>query len=242
MKTIILAGGFGTRLSEYTDVIPKPMVMINRKPILIRVINIFTYYGFKDFYLALGYKAELVSSFFNSQINQSTSYKINNENININLIDTGLETMTGGRVRRLKKYIGNEAFLLTYGDGVGDIDIGELVKFHKSHKKMVTVTAVRPPARFGALTIEGDYVTNFEEKNPLSEGWINGGFFVIEPEFFDFIKDDQTILERNPLENVANQGQMCAYKHEGFWQCMDTKRDKDFLEESSLIGDEPWKT
>ena len=230
------------RLSEYTDVIPKPMVMINRKPILIRVINIFTYYGFKDFYLALGYKAELVSSFFNSQINQSTSYKINNENINIHLIDTGLETMTGGRVRRLKKYIGNEAFLLTYGDGVGDIDIGELVKFHKSHKKMVTVTAVRPPARFGALTIEGDYVTNFEEKNPLSEGWINGGFFVIEPEFFDFIKDDQTILERNPLENVANQGQMCAYKHEGFWQCMDTKRDKDFLEESSLIGDEPWKT
>ena len=228
MKTIILAGGFGTRLSEYTDVIPKPMVMINRKPILIRVINIFTYYGFKDFYLALGYKAELVSSFFNSQINQSTSYKINNENINIHLIDTGLETMTGGRVRRLKKYIGNEAFLLTYGDGVGDIDIGELVKFHKSHKKMVTVTAVRPPARFGALTIEGDYVTNFEEKNPLSEGWINGGFFVIEPEFFDFIKDDQTILERNPLENVANQGQMCAYKHEGFWQCMDTKRDKDF--------------
>ena len=150
--------------------------------------------------------------------------------------------MTGGRVRRLKKYIGNEAFLLTYGDGVGDIDIGELVKFHKSHKKMVTVTAVRPPARFGALTIDGDYVTNFEEKNPLSEGWINGGFFVIEPEFFDFIKDDQTILERNPLENVANQGQMCAYKHEGFWQCMDTKRDKDFLEESSLIGDEPWKT
>ncbi len=242
MKTIILAGGFGTRLSEYTDVIPKPMVMINRKPILIRVINIFTYYGFKDFYLALGYKAELVSSFFNSQINQSTSYKINNENINIHLIDTGLETMTGGRVRRLKEYIGNEAFLLTYGDGVGDIDIGELVKFHKSHKKMVTVTAVRPPARFGALTIEGDYVTNFEEKNPLSEGWINGGFFVIEPEFFDFIKDDQTILERNPLENVANQGQMCAYKHEGFWQCMDTKRDKDFLEESSLIGDEPWKT
>ena len=242
MKTIILAGGFGTRLSEYTDVIPKPMVMINRKPILIRVINIFTYYGFKDFYLALGYKAELVSSFFNSQINQSTSYKINNENINIHLIDTGLETMTGGRVRRLKKYIGNEAFLLTYGDGVGDIDIGELVKFHKSHKKMVTVTAVRPPARFGALTIDGDYVTNFEEKNPLSEGWINGGFFVIEPEFFDFIKDDQTILERNPLENVANQGQMCAYKHEGFWQCMDTKRDKDFLEESSLIGDEPWKT
>ena len=242
MKTIILAGGFGTRLSEYTDVIPKPMVMINRKPILIRVINIFTYYGFKDFYLALGYKAELVSSFFNSQINQSTSYKINNENINIHLIDTGLETMTGGRVRRLKEDIGNEAFLLTYGDGVGDIDIGELVKFHKSHKKMVTVTAVRPPARFGALTIEGDYVTNFEEKNPLSEGWINGGFFVIEPEFFDFIKDDQTILERNPLENVANQGQMCAYKHEGFWQCMDTKRDKDFLEESSLIGDEPWKT
>ena len=242
MKTIILAGGFGTRLSEYTDVIPKPMVMINRKPILIRVINIFTYYGFKDFYLALGYKAELVSSYFNSQINQSTSCKINNENINIHLIDTGLETMTGGRVKRLKKYIGNEAFLLTYGDGVGDIDIGELVKFHKSHKKMVTVTAVRPPARFGALTIEGDYVTNFEEKNPLSEGWINGGFFVIEPEFFDFIKDDQTILERNPLENVANQGQMCAYKHEGFWQCMDTKRDKDFLEESSLIGDEPWKT
>ena len=241
MKTIILAGGFGTRLSEYTDVIPKPMVMINQKPILIRIINIFTYYGFKDFYLALGYKAELVSSFFNSQINQSISYNINNKNINIHLIDTGIDTMTGGRVRRLRKYIGNEAFLLTYGDGVSDIDIGKLVKFHKSHKKMVTVTAVRPPARFGALNIEGDYVTNFEEKNPLSEGWINGGFFVIEPEFFDFIEDDQTILERNPLENVANKGQMCAYKHEGFWQCMDTKRDKDFLEESSLIGDEPWK-
>lgn len=242
MKTIILAGGFGTRLSEYTDVIPKPMVMINQKPILLRIINIFTYYGYKDYYLALGYKAELISSFFDTKINEKTNYIIQNKKININLIDTGLETMTGGRIKRLREYIGNETFLLTYGDGVGDIDISQLVEFHKSQKKMVTVTAVRPPARFGALTIEGNLVTNFEEKNPLSEGWINGGFFVIEPEFFEFLKDDQTILERNPLENVAKKGQLCAYKHEGFWQCMDTKRDKDFLEESSLIGNEPWKT
>tara|TARA_Y100001970_G_C14255233_1_gene874822 strand:+ start:3229 stop:3957 length:729 start_codon:yes stop_codon:yes gene_type:complete len=242
MKTIILAGGFGTRLSEYTDVIPKPMVMINQKPILLRIINIFTYYGYKDYYLALGYKAELISSFFDTKINEKTNYIIQNKKININLIDTGLETMTGGRIKRLREYIGNETFLLTYGDGVGDIDISKLVEFHKSQKKMVTVTAVRPPARFGALTIEGNLVTNFEEKNPLSEGWINGGFFVIEPEFFEFLKDDQTILERNPLENVAKKGQLCAYKHEGFWQCMDTKRDKDFLEESSLIGNEPWKT
>ncbi len=241
MKTVILAGGFGTRLSEYTETIPKPMVEVNKKPILERIMNIYANYGFDDFYLALGYKSEFISSYFKSSSNSTVSHKILDKKVNVNLIDTGLNTMTGGRVKRLEKIVGNESFMLTYGDGVSDIDIEKLINFHNSHNKMVTVTAVRPPARFGALKLNGNTVTNFDEKSQVNEGWINGGFFVINPSFFNLLEDDNTILERNPLETVASLNELRAYKHEGFWQCMDTKRDKDILEKNSLSGNEPWK-
>jgi glucose-1-phosphate cytidylyltransferase len=241
MKIVILAGGYGTRLSEYTDLIPKPMVTINGKPILVRLISIYAHYGYKDFYIALGYKSEVICNYFNCKLNESTSYLIGDKTVNISLFDTGKNTMTGGRLKRLEKVIGNKTFMLTYGDGLADINIHNLEKFHKQQNSLVTVTAVRPPARFGALKIEGNKVINFEEKNPLSEGWINGGFFVIEPDFFKFIYDDNSILERTPLESIAEKGQLTAYKHQGFWQCMDTKRDRDILEEVVLNGDEPWK-
>ena len=241
MKTVILAGGFGTRLSEYTETIPKPMVEVNNKPILERIMNIYVSYGLDDFYLALGYKSEFISSFFKSSSNNNVNYKILDKNVSVNLIDTGLNTMTGGRVKRLEKIVGNESFMLTYGDGVSDINIEKLIDFHNSHNKMVTVTAVRPPARFGALKLNGNVVTNFDEKSQVNEGWINGGFFVINPNFFDLLEDDNTILERKPLETAASLDELRAYKHEGFWQCMDTKRDKDILEKNSLSGNEPWK-
>ncbi len=241
MKTVILAGGFGTRLSEYTETIPKPMVEVNNKPILERIINIYVSYGLDDFYLALGYKSEFISNFFKSSSDNNVNYKILDKNVSINLIDTGLNTMTGGRVKRLEKIVGNESFMLTYGDGVSDINIEKLINFHNSHNKMVTVTAVRPPARFGALKLNGNAVTNFDEKSQVNEGWINGGFFVINPTFFDLLEGDDTILERKPLETAASLDELRAYKHEGFWQCMDTKRDKDILEKNSLSGNEPWK-
>ena len=241
MKTVILAGGFGTRLSEYTETIPKPMVEVNNKPILERIMNIYVSYGLDDFYLALGYKSEFISSFFKSSSDNNVNYKILDKNVSVNLIDTGLNTMTGGRVKRLEKIVGNESFMLTYGDGVSDINVEKLIDFHNSHNKMVTVTAVRPPARFGALKLNGNVVTNFDEKSQVNEGWINGGFFVINPNFFDLLEDDNTILERKPLETAASLDELRAYKHEGFWQCMDTKRDKDILEKNSLSGNEPWK-
>ena len=221
MKVVILAGGFGTRLSEYTKTIPKPMVSIGGKPLLLHIMKFYAKYGFKDFYIALGYKSEVIKKFFNKKISDW----------NIHLIETGKNTMTGGRLKRLKKYIGNEKFMMTYGDGLSNLNLKKLLKFHNKNKRMVTLTAVRPPARFGAIKIVGNKVNYFKEKSKLDEGWINGGFFVIEPEFFKFIKGDGTYLEREPLEKVAKRGQLGAYKHEGFWQCMDTKRDKDKLNE-----------
>lgn len=244
MKTIILAGGYGTRLSEYTDVMPKPMISINNKPIIERIMNIFSFYDYNEFYVALGYKSEIIKKYFfdNYKVtDKNNTFFLGNNKIYLNLIDTGKDTLTGGRILRLRKFIGNETFMLTYGDGVSDINISDLVKFHKSHGKLVTVSAVRPPARFGALKLEGDEVKSFEEKNQINEGWINGGFFVIEPDFFNYLENDYTILEREPLETCANQGELRAYKHEGFWQCMDTKRDRDILEKNSVDGDEPWK-
>ena len=243
MKVILLAGGFGTRLSEYTNIIPKPMVNIGNKPILWHIMNRYSKYGHKDFYLALGYKAEIIKEYFlnykslnsdfsiNLENGNVISHQIDNKDWNITLVNTGDETMTGGRVKRMKNFIGNETFLLTYGDGISDIDINDLINFHKKHGKMVTVSAVRPPARFGELDIQDTRVISFKEKPQLHEGWINGGFFVIEPGFFDLIKDDSIMLEREPLEIVANLGELMAYKHFGFWQCMDTKRDHDLLEE-----------
>jgi glucose-1-phosphate cytidylyltransferase len=221
MKVILLAGGFGTRLSEYTDEIPKPMINIGDKPILWHIMNLYARYHHKDFFVATGYKGDIIKKHFS---------KIS-EKWNINLVDTGQKTMTGGRIKRLQKLIGNETCMLTYGDGLADINFDSLISFHKSHGKLATVTAVRPPARFGAIKLNGNRVTSFKEKTHLGEGWINGGFFVIEPDFFNLIKGDDTYLEREPLETAAIQGELFAYQHKGFWQCMDTKRDLKNLEE-----------
>ncbi|MDB9976189.1 glucose-1-phosphate cytidylyltransferase [Candidatus Thioglobus sp.] len=242
MKVIILSGGFGTRLSEYTESIPKPMVTIGGRPILWHIMQTYAKYGCTDFYLALGYKAQIVKEYFLNYHNLNSDFtvdistgKIDTHHIqkvdwNVTLVDTGLNSMTGGRVKKMQPFIGNEAFLLTYGDGVANIDVKALIDFHKSHGKMVTVSAVHPAARFGELDLEGSRVASFSEKPQTTKGWINGGYFVIEPEFFDLIEGDETILEKGPLEKAASLGELMAYKHEGFWQCMDTKRDRDLLE------------
>jgi glucose-1-phosphate cytidylyltransferase len=242
MKVIILAGGFGTRLAEYTDVIPKPMVPIGGKPILWHIMNTYARYGHKEFYIALGYKSEVIKEYFlnyrslNSDFSvdlgsgEMTSHQLDPVDWRVNLIDTGLKTMTGGRVKRMKKYIGNETCMLTYGDGLADIDHDAVLKFHRNHGKMITITAVRPTARFGELDLDGDRVVSFREKPQLHEGWINGGFFLLEPEFFKFIAGDETLLERNPLELATDVGELQAYRHNGFWHCMDTKRDQEHLE------------
>ena len=219
MKVVILAGGFGTRLSEYTKVFPKPMVTINGKPILLHIMKQYAKYGYKDFYVATGYKKEIINKYFKKKF----------FDWNIKLIDTGKNTMTGGRLKRLKEHLGKETFFMTYGDGVSNINIKNLLKFHRKNKKFVTLTAVRPPARFGVLKIKGKMVNYFREKSKLDENWINGGFFVMEPDFFKYLKNDKTILEKKPLEKVANAKQLAAFKHEGFWQCMDTKKDRDLL-------------
>ena len=229
MKVIILAGGLGTRLSEHTDTIPKPMVQIGGKPMLWHIMNIYARYNHKDFYIALGYKGEIIKKYFSKALKEW----------NINLIDTGQETMTGGRVKRLQKFIGNETCMLTYGDGLANINIDNLLSFHKNHGKLVTVSAVRPPGRFGAIKLNDDRVVDFKEKSKTEEGWINGGFFVIEPDFFNFIDGDHTYLEREPLERAVKEKEIFAYKHEGFWQCMDTKRDMLNLEETYSKG-APW--
>ena len=253
MKVIILAGGLGTRLSEYTESIPKPMVTIGGKPILWHIMKIYAKYGHTDFHLALGYKSELIKEYFLNyrSLNSDFTVDLSNGNLTahqkddvnwmVTLVDTGLHSMTGGRVKRMQDFIGNETFLLTYGDGVANIDIEALVGFHKNHGKMVTVSAVHPGARFGELNLNGNIVTSFKEKPQVTQGWINGGYFVIEPEFFNFIHGDDSILEQEPLERVAEIGELMSYRHDGFWQCMDTKRDRDSLEKLWLADDAPWK-
>ena len=223
MKVVILAGGFGTRLSEYTTKIPKPMVKIKNKPILMHIIDHYVKYGFDEFYIALGYKKEIIKKYI-----RSVKLK---KNIKIHLVDTGEKTMTGGRIKRLEKYINNETFMMTYGDGLSNINLKKLLNFHKTNKKLVTLTAVRPPARFGAIKLKKNLVSYFKEKSKMDEGWINGGYFVIEPSFLKYIKGDSTYLEREPLEKATLKKQLSAFRHKGFWQCMDTKRDKDRLEE-----------
>lgn len=251
MKVILLAGGFGTRLAEYTASIPKPMVTIGGRPIIWHIMQTFSQYGHKDFYVALGYKAELIKEYFLNYRVLNSDFSINLESGDIHphqvdpvdwrvtLVNTGNDSMTGGRVKRMQSFIGNQTCMLTYGDGVADINIDELLAFHRSHGKMVTVTAVRPAARFGELELNGNAVASFKEKPQLAQGWINGGFFVIEPEFFDLIAGDATLLEREPLEMAANAGELMAYHHEGFWHCMDTKRDHELLEALWVKG-APW--
>lgn len=253
MKVVILAGGFGTRLAEMTDLLPKPMVPIGGHPILTHIMNIYSSKGHKDFILALGYKAEIVKQFFLNYPSLNTDFTVNMAtgdvnwhspsqiDWNVTLIDTGLDTMTGGRIRRLKEHLKGEPFMLTYGDGVSDINIDELLEFHYSHGKMVTVSTVRPGARFGELELDHTRVKSFKEKPQTQQGWINGGFFVMQPEFLDLIADDATVLEREPLEELVARGELMSFRHEGFWQCMDTIRDRNYLEELWSEDRAPWK-
>ena len=253
MKTIILAGGFGTRLSEETELRPKPMVDIGGRPILWHIMKSYAHYGFNDFSIALGYKGEMIKRFFLDYRLLTSSFSVSladervdwhmghEEDWSVDLIDTGLDTQTGGRLKRLIPTIEADTLMMTYGDGVADINISDLVKFHREHGKLATVTAVRPPARFGSLTFNGDNVVGFAEKPQAGEGWINGGYFVFEPGVADYIAGDETYLEREPLEQLAKDGQLVAFRHSGFWQPMDTKRDLQMLRDRWERGDAPWR-
>ncbi len=253
MKVIILAGGRGTRLTEETATRPKPMVEIGGRPILWHIMKIYASQGYEDFLIACGYKGEIIKEYFYNYYVYNSDYVINlrdgsrkiikssTDNWRVCVIDTGLETQTGGRILRLRDWIDGENFMVTYGDGVGNIDISKLIKFHQAHGKIATLTAVRPPARFGGLSLTGDRVKEFSEKPQTGEGWINGGFFVFRRNVFDYIEDDSTILERDPLERMAFEGQLMAFRHEGFWQPMDTLRDKNLLEDLWISNRAPWK-
>ncbi|MCD4777567.1 MAG: glucose-1-phosphate cytidylyltransferase [Desulfobacterales bacterium] len=253
MKVAILAGGHGTRLAEETAVRPKPMVEIGGKPILWHIMMIYAHYGFKDFVIALGYKGVMIKKYMIDYCALSSDLTVDLKNGDITfhegnrldwkvqLIDTGLHTMTGGRIKRLASYIGNETFMLTWGDGVSNINLNDLLKFHRSHGKLATMTAVRPPARYGHLEFDGKRVAEFSEKPQTGEGWINGAFFVIEPKVFDYIEGDDTQWEKEPLERLAKDGELMAYRHSSFWQCMDTLREKHILEKYWHSGNAPWK-
>ena len=223
MIVVILAGGRGTRISEFTKLIPKPMIPIKNIPIIIHIMKHYIKFGFNDFIIAAGYKGEIIKKYFS---------KNKNKKWNVKVIKTGKDTMTGGRLKRLKKYLKNETFMLTYGDGLSTVNIQSLLNFHKKNKNYATLTAVRPPARFGAIKIVRKKVTYFKEKSALDEGWINGGFFIFESKIFKYLKGDKTFLERTPLEKISKIGKLGAFKHKGFWQCMDTVRDKEILEKS----------
>jgi len=253
MKVAILAGGQGTRLSEETSIKPKPMVEIGGKPILWHIMSIYAAHGYKEFVVALGYKGEQIKDYFLNYHYRVRSLTIqldtgkvatrsgDGEDWVVHLLDTGADTLTGGRVKRLAEFIGPEPFMLTYGDGVGNIDLPALVEFHRSHAKLATLTAVRPPTRFGQMVLEDGEVTEFKEKPQLGEGWINGGFFVLEPGIIDYIAGDQSSWEFDSLERLAAEGQLAAYQHQAFWQCMDTARDVHLLERLWLEGSAPWK-
>ena len=223
MKVIILAGGFGTRFGKMTTTKPKPMIKIGKFPILIHIIKYFKSYGLNEFYIALGYKGEIIKKYFK---------KIKIKDTKIQLVETGLNTMTGGRLKKFEKLISDENFILTYGDGLSNVNIKKLVSYHKKHKKISTVTAVHPPGRFGNLDIsnKNNTVTSFNEKHQLTESWINGGFFVFNKKIFNYLNSSKTILELDPMKNLAKKKQLIAFKHEGFWQCMDTLREKNYLE------------
>jgi glucose-1-phosphate cytidylyltransferase len=253
MKIAILAGGVGTRLVEETEIKPKPMVEIGGRPILWHIMMHYAHYGFKNFVIALGYKGEVIKRYVVDYccLNSNLTVNLQNGDVEIHdgyrcdwkaeLIDTGIETLTGGRIKRLANYLGNNTFMLTWGDGVSDVDLHELLAFHRSHGKLATLTAVRPPARFGHLKLDHDEVREFSEKPQTAEGWINGAFFVLEPGVFDYIEGDETQWEKEPLEGLAKDGQLMAHKHTSFWQCMDTLRDKRLLESLWQTGNAPWK-
>ncbi|CAN5683555.1 glucose-1-phosphate cytidylyltransferase [soil metagenome] len=253
MKVVILAGGRGSRISEETDVKPKPMVEVGGRPILWHIMQHYSRFGFNDFVLALGYRSDYIKRYVIDycKLSSDLTIKLRSGDImrhgsngatdwTVQLVDTGLDTQTGGRLRRLAPYIGNSTFMMTYGDGVSDVPVNELLKFHKAHGKTATLTAVRPPARFGHMHMDGELITRFTEKPQTESGWINGGFFVLEPQILDLISGDETWFEREPLEGVAKDRQLVAYKHSGFWQCMDTLRDKRYLDELIAADKAPW--
>ena len=253
MKTVILAGGLGTRLAEETEVRPKPMVEIGGKPILWHIMKHYAHYGYNEFVVALGYLGVEIKRYFSDYYKLHSSMTINlstgemqvrekaHEDWTVHLEDTGLNTLTGGRIRRLKSWLKDGTFFVTYGDGVSDVNFQDLLRFHRFHDKIATITAVRPPARFGGLIFEGDLVAEFTEKPQIGEGWINGGFMVFEPEIFEYLDGDETSLEANALERLSADRQLAAYRHDGFWQCMDHLRDKRLLESIWQGGQAPWK-
>jgi glucose-1-phosphate cytidylyltransferase len=253
VKVVILAGGLGTRLAEETEVKPKPMVEIGGLPILWHIMKHYSYYGFKEFFIALGYKGEVIKRYFLDYytLDGSLSVDLSSGNVQrhekecedwvVHLMDTGQDTLTGGRVKRLEPLLRANTFMVTYGDGVGDVDLQGLLKFHRSHGRIATITAVRPPSRFGGLVFDGEMVSAFAEKSQIGEGWINGGFLVLEPAIFDYLEGDNSSLEADALERLAADGQLAAYRHDGFWQCMDTLRDKRLLEKLWQEGRAPWK-
>jgi glucose-1-phosphate cytidylyltransferase len=255
MKVVILAGGFGTRISEESVIKPKPMIEIGYKPILWHIMKIYSHCGFNEFIICLGYKGFMIKEYFDhyflhesditydfSNGNQKVIHGNSAEPWKVTLVNTGLNTMTGGRVKRIQEYVNNETFMLTYGDGVADIDINHLLAFHRTHGKMATVTAVQPSGRFGVIDIDSNnQVSNFWEKPKTEASWVSGGFFVMEPEIFKYINDDMTVLEKAPLETIAREGSLKAYKHTGFWQCMDKMSDKAYLEDLWSSGKAPWR-
>ncbi len=254
MKAVLLAGGYGSRISEESHLRPKPMIEIGEKPILWHIMKIYSHYGINEFIICAGYKQHVIKQWFadafihNSDITfdftDGQQIQVHNRYIEpwkVTVIDTGLDTMTGGRIKRIQKYIDNEPFCLTYGDGVSDVDINKLIAFHTSHGKMITLTAVQPEGRFGVMDLDGDRVLSFREKSKADTGWINGGFMVVGPEVFRYLKDDSTVFEQEPLETLAREGELISYKHHGFWQCVDTKRDKEQLETMWQNGQAPWK-
>jgi len=232
VKAVILAGGYGTRISEETHLRPKPMIEIGGMPMLWHIMKIYSSYGINEFVICCGYKAEVIKEYFDS---------FNLDTWNVQLVDTGLDTMTGGRLKRIQKYVDNETFCFTYGDGLANISIDNLIKFHNNNNTIATVTAVQPPARFGALELNQNKVVSFTEKPPGDGNWINGGYFVLEPSVFDYLGDDSTVWEKEPIENLAKNNQLSAYRHSGFWQPLDTLREKNKLEELWSNGNPPWK-
>ena len=253
MKVIILAGGLGTRLAEETEVLPKPMVDIGGRPIIWHIMKTYAHYGHRDFLVALGYKGDVLKRYFLDYRALTSSFSVSlsdgkvtvlgseSEDWNVHLVETGLETETGGRVKRLASQLDNETFMMTYGDGVSDINVNELLAFHRSHDKLATVTAVRPPSRFGGLEFDGDRVVEFVEKPQIGEGWINGGYFVLEPGVHDYIDGDDVIFEREPMERLAADHQLMAFKHDSFWQPLDTLREVRLLRQLWAVGQTPWK-